>query len=67
MNTIQYVKSQAEINGLTAHLIRHKKHLCFELSRGDRKRLFVAGKTPSDRLNDLAVKTQIRHIAWSLQ
>lgn len=66
MRIHQLVSEISQQNGLTATLIRENNHYCFSLSNGDKKRLLVTGKTPSDRLFQRNVSAQIRRIARSI-
>lgn len=52
--------------GLTATLVRQKRHLCYQLSLKNASRLFVMAKTPSDRCFVQSARKHIKKIHQEL-
>jgi hypothetical protein len=66
MKTKKRVYELSRQFGLTATLLREKKHLCFSLSNGKKSGLLVVSKSPSDYLDERNMVCNIRQIARSV-
>lgn len=64
-NSFSVAKTAQEF-GMTATLIRQKRHLCYQLSLKNVSRLLVIAKTPSDKCFTQNVRKHIKKIHQEL-